>query len=84
MCCFYARATTIEAVSLRSCLITTPIAMKEAEHRELIRTRFPAWEEQVTYWNVHDIDVASPRDAIGVMDRLVMDLIREIKTVARG
>jgi protein-tyrosine phosphatase len=59
------------------------VAMKEAEHRELIRTKFPKWEERVIYWNVHDIDAASPWDAIEVIDRLVMALMREIRSVAR-
>jgi protein-tyrosine phosphatase len=59
------------------------VAMKETEHRELIRTKFPTWEERVTYWNVHDIDAATPRDAIEAMDRLIMDLVRDIRSVSR-
>ncbi len=60
------------------------VAMKEAEHRVLVRTKFPAWEDRVIYWQVHDIDEASPRDALEMMDRLVNDLMREIHSVARA
>ena len=60
------------------------VAMKEVEHRELVRTKFPAWEERVMFWNVHDIDAASPRDTIETIDRLVTDLMRNIRSVARA
>ncbi len=60
------------------------VAMKEAEHRLLVRTKFPAWEDRVIYWHVHDIDEANPRDAIEMMDRLVNDLMRNIHSVARA
>jgi hypothetical protein len=58
--------------------------MKEVEHRELVRTKFPAWEECAMFWNVHDIDAASPRDTIEMIDSLVTDLMRNIKSVARA
>ena len=38
------------------------IAMKEAEHRSLMKTKFNAWAERVTYWHVHDLDVADFTD----------------------
>jgi protein-tyrosine phosphatase len=55
------------------------IALKEAEHRPLLAKRFPGWENRVSYWHVHDIDVANPVKAVAAMDRLVRDLIRNIK-----
>ena len=55
------------------------IALKEAEHRPLLLLRFPGWESRVSYWHVHDLDVAKPVKAIAMMDRLVLDLIRNIK-----
>jgi protein-tyrosine-phosphatase len=36
------------------------IALKEAEHRPLLRSRYPAWEERAEYWHIHDTDLASP------------------------
>jgi protein-tyrosine phosphatase len=55
------------------------VALKEAEHRPFLVKRFPGWEDRVLYWHVHDIDVAKPVKAIAMMDRLVRDLIRNIK-----
>jgi protein-tyrosine phosphatase len=55
------------------------IALKEAEHRPLIVSRFPGWENRVSYWHVHDIDIANPVSAVALMDRLVGDLIRNLK-----
>jgi protein-tyrosine phosphatase len=55
------------------------IALKEAEHRPLLASRFPGWENRVSYWHVHDIDIADPVKAVAEMDRLVRDLIRNIK-----
>src|ERR1700726_2130948 len=33
------------------------VAMKEAEHRSLVKARHKPWEERVIYWHVDDIDV---------------------------
>jgi protein-tyrosine phosphatase len=55
------------------------VAMKEAEHRELIRNRFSDWEQRVIYWHVDDLDAGNPGEAIESINSLVMDLIRESK-----
>jgi protein-tyrosine phosphatase len=60
-------------------LAESVIALKEAEHRPLLVKRFPGWENRVSYWHVHDIDVANPVKAIAKMDWLVRDLIQNIK-----
>jgi protein-tyrosine phosphatase len=54
------------------------VAVKEAEHRPLIQTRFPSWLAKVEFWEVHDLDFAGPEEAIphlecevrGLMERL--------------
>ena len=58
------------------------VAMKEAEHRFFLQQRFPGWENRVSYWHVHDIDVAQPAEAIVMIDDLVRDLIRDLRTSA--
>lgn len=40
------------------------IAVKEAEHRPLVRAQFPDWEHAVEYWHVHDLDCAEPETAL--------------------
>jgi protein-tyrosine-phosphatase len=54
------------------------VALKEAEHRPLLRERFRGWEDRVTYWHVDDIDVASPVEALGEIDRHVDGLIKRL------
>ena len=55
------------------------IAMKEAEHRPLIRTRFPDKEDLITYWHVDDIDCAQPQDALPQIDRLILELMPKLR-----
>jgi protein-tyrosine phosphatase len=54
------------------------IALKEAEHRALIRQHFPDWEHRVTYWQVHDVDLALPQFALAEIETLVRDLIARL------
>ena len=57
---------------------TVTIAVKEAEHRLLVASRFPSFLEQVEFWNVHDIDVASPHESIPALERNVRGLIARL------
>ena len=52
------------------------IAIKETEHRPLIRMKFPHWEEQIEYWEVHDLDVAPADEALPQL-RLHVDSLFE-------
>jgi protein-tyrosine phosphatase len=54
------------------------IAVKEAEHRLLVASRFPSLLERVEFWNVHDIDVAPPSEAIPALERHVRALIARL------
>jgi protein-tyrosine-phosphatase len=54
------------------------IAVKEAEHRELVAIRFPGWEDRVTCWHVHDLDHAQPAEALGLLRSSVHDLVRDL------
>jgi protein-tyrosine phosphatase len=40
------------------------IALKEAEHRPMVTTRFPEYADRVEYWTVHDLDVASAEQVL--------------------
>lgn len=55
------------------------IALDETEHRELLHTRFSEWEDRVTYWRVHDVDVSDPADAIASIDREITQLIKRLQ-----
>jgi protein-tyrosine phosphatase len=54
------------------------VALKEAEHRPILRERFPRFVDRVRYWRVDDIDVAPPVVAIAAIEALVEALVREL------
>ncbi|MCX7009189.1 MAG: low molecular weight phosphatase family protein [Kiritimatiellaeota bacterium] len=47
------------------------IALKEAEHREMMRDQFPAWEHRITYWAIHDLACAQPEDVLPLLEARV-------------
>ena len=51
------------------------IALKEAEHRAMLERLFPQWAGRVRYWNVHDLDVALPGEALEELESLVKELV---------
>jgi protein-tyrosine phosphatase len=55
------------------------IALKEAEHRPLMREQFPDWENRVEYWTIHDIDAAAPADALPRLEERVLTLLQELR-----
>jgi protein-tyrosine phosphatase len=54
------------------------VALKEAEHRPLMAERFPAWVERAEYWAVHDVDAATPDEALPEIERRVADLVARL------
>lgn len=54
------------------------IALKEAEHRQYILARHPAFADRVEYWHVHDLDRATAEEAIPQIERQVIDLIKRL------
>ena len=50
------------------------IAVKEAEHRPMMRDQFPAWEQRVDYWTIDDLDCAQPEDALPLLEARVHEL----------
>lgn len=58
------------------------VALKEAEHRPAIETRFGRWADRVTYWNVHDLDGSDPAEATVQIEQRVDELIQQIRMIA--
>jgi protein-tyrosine phosphatase len=54
------------------------IAVKEAEHREMARERFPDWVDRIEYWHIHDIDAAEPALALAELRQHVLALIERL------
>ena len=55
------------------------VALKEAEHRQYLADRYPAWPDRVTYWHVHDLDMAGPVTALAEVEQNVADLIERLE-----
>jgi protein-tyrosine phosphatase len=55
------------------------IALDETEHRQLLHTKFPGWEERVNYWVVHDVEVSDPIEAIASIDLKISRLVKRLK-----
>ena len=54
------------------------IALKEAEHRPYVLSKFPELAHKVEYWHVHDRDLAPPEEACAQIERQVIELVAEL------
>jgi protein-tyrosine phosphatase len=55
------------------------IAVKATEHRPLIQTHFPDWEQKIEYWEIHDLDVATAEEALPILKQHVDDLYDRLR-----
>ena len=58
------------------------VAVKKAEHRPLLAERFPGWEDRVEYWAVHDVDYATPAEALPEIEARVEELVARLAAAA--
>lgn len=58
------------------------IAVKEAEHRAMLRELFPVWTNLVEYWHVDDLDCAEAEEALLVLDGQVRALVERLLACA--
>jgi protein-tyrosine phosphatase len=55
------------------------IALKEAEHRPYLTRKHPSWADRVEYWHIHDLDKATPEQALTEIADKVTALVTELK-----
>jgi protein-tyrosine phosphatase len=55
------------------------VAVKEAEHRPLMRERFAEWEHRLDYWSIHDIEDAAPAEALKLLAQEVQTLLQRFR-----
>ena len=55
------------------------IALKDDEHRPMIRELFPDWEGRVIFWDVGDQPEVTPDDALTAIEKQVVELVRELR-----
>ena len=56
------------------------IALKKAEHLHMMQQLFPGWSDRITYWHIHDIDVALPEEALPKIDIEINKLVENLLT----
>jgi protein-tyrosine phosphatase len=54
------------------------IALKEEEHKPLLEARFGSLAGRAEYWAVHDVDCASPADALPELERKIAELLARL------
>ncbi|HEY8966884.1 MAG TPA: low molecular weight phosphatase family protein [Candidatus Methylacidiphilales bacterium] len=55
------------------------IALKRDEHEGMMREQFPDWADKIVYWDVHDLDFATPEQALPAIERKIFALLAEIE-----
>jgi protein-tyrosine phosphatase len=63
---------------------TRVIALKEAEHRPYLTQRHPDWPDRVEYWHIHDLDQATPKEALAGIAVNVSELVEQLKQQREG
>lgn len=54
------------------------IAVKETEHRPIVARRFPNWEDEVEYWEIHDVDVSAADESLPQLEKMVELLLDDL------
>lgn len=60
------------------CTSAKIIALDESEHQFLMKERFPKWADMIEYWLVHDIDKTSASEALGQIEKQLLQLVNHI------
>jgi protein-tyrosine phosphatase len=60
------------------CTASRIIALDESEHRSLMKERFPQWADMIEYWLVHDIDKTSASEALGQIEKHLLQLVEQL------
>lgn len=67
------RPVQLAEADLRRAHLT--VALRRAEHRPLLASGHPGWEDRVEYWDVRDIDELSPSVALPRIEDAVRGLL---------
>jgi protein-tyrosine phosphatase len=60
------------------------VAVKRTEHEPLVEARFLDWLARVEFWEVHDIDCATPEVAMPHLEREILELIDRLAASTDG
>jgi len=54
------------------------IALKKTEHEPMMKAAFPEYSERVIYWDVDDIPICSPPEALLAIKSNIEELLKQI------
>jgi protein-tyrosine phosphatase len=60
------------------------VALKGTEHRLMLVRLHPTWEHRVEFWEISDLDAATPAEALAAIETRVMALLAEIEAQRHG
>jgi protein-tyrosine phosphatase len=60
------------------------VALDEAEHRPLMRERFPEWEARIEYWGIGDVGFVAPDRALSLLEAQIEKLLKGLTLPARS
>lgn len=58
------------------------VALKDDEHRPMVRALFPGWEPQIVFWDVDDQPDLPPAKGLAAIEEQVLTLIEELRATA--
>lgn len=58
------------------------VALKDGEHRPMVREMFPDWEHEIVFWDVDDQPFLSPEEGLAAIEKNVLNLIEELRATA--
>ena len=59
------------------------IALSENEHRPMVARQFPAWLDQFNFWEVGDLPISKPEEALPLIGREVETLLADLTAAGR-
>lgn len=58
------------------------IAVNESEHRPVFQARFPEWEDEVEFWDIQDVILASQAQGLHQLSSMVELLVEDLTDIA--
>jgi protein-tyrosine phosphatase len=55
------------------------VALDEVEHRPIMSERFPQWATRIRYWEIGDVPLLQPNDALALIDVRVDGLVASFR-----
>ena len=55
------------------------IALDESEHKPMMQQYFPAWAENIVYWNFEDVQFVNPNQMLPELEKKIILFVKDLK-----